>query len=91
MSNEPLFDVVAVNIETKKERHLDTNKTERNAEAILVGGLVGFFAHDEAGRILDFDHLTSQPLRVFLQPVHPSLPVAATAHVGNGLEEQSLW
>ena len=64
---------------------------ERNAEAILVGGLVGFFAHDEAGRILDFDHLTSQPLRVFLQPVHPSLPVAATAYVGNGLEEQSLW
>lgn len=35
MPNEPLFDVVAVNIETGKERHIDTNKTKRNAEAIV--------------------------------------------------------
>jgi hypothetical protein len=30
---------------------------------------VGFFADDEAGRVLDFDHLTGQPLRVFPLPV----------------------
>ena len=35
-ANEPLFDVVAVNIETYEERHIDTNKTERNAEAIIT-------------------------------------------------------
>jgi hypothetical protein len=35
MSKEPLFDVVAVNIKTNKERHIETNKTERNAEAIV--------------------------------------------------------
>ena len=35
-SNEPLFDVVAVNLETYAERHIDTNKTERIAEAIIT-------------------------------------------------------
>jgi hypothetical protein len=34
-TKEPIFDVVAVNLETGVERHLATGKTERNAEAIL--------------------------------------------------------
>lgn len=33
--SEPLFDVVAVNMQTGAERHIDTRKTERNAEAIV--------------------------------------------------------
>lgn len=32
---ENLFDVVAVNISTGKERIIERNKTERNAEAIV--------------------------------------------------------
>lgn len=35
MSEEPLFDVVAVNLKTGAERFLDQRKTERNAEAIV--------------------------------------------------------
>ncbi len=34
-TKETLFDVVAVNLETGVERHIDTGKTERNAEAIV--------------------------------------------------------
>lgn len=30
-----LFDVIAVNIATGHQRHIDTGKTERNAEAIV--------------------------------------------------------
>lgn len=33
--SEPLFDVVAVNLDTKAERVLATGKTEKNAEAII--------------------------------------------------------
>lgn len=35
-TKEPLFDVVAVNLKTGAERHIDTGKTERNAEAIVL-------------------------------------------------------
>lgn len=34
-TKEQLFDVVAVNLTTGAARHLDTGKTERNAEAIV--------------------------------------------------------
>ena len=34
-TKELLFDVVAVNLKTYAERHIDTAKTERNAEAIV--------------------------------------------------------
>ena len=33
---QPLFDVVARNLETGAERHIDTGKTERSAEAIIT-------------------------------------------------------
>lgn len=36
MSNEKLFDVVAVNIETGKERAIAENLTEANAEAVIA-------------------------------------------------------
>ena len=35
MSEQKLFNVVAVNIKTKQERIIAENKTERNAEAIV--------------------------------------------------------
>jgi len=35
MSTEPLFDVIARDLATGAERHIDTNKTERSAEAIV--------------------------------------------------------
>ena len=40
METKQMFDVVAVNIDTGKERLLAENKTERNADAIVKMAII---------------------------------------------------
>lgn len=75
-TEEPLFDVVAVNIKTGAERHLDTGKTERNADAIVSMAVMRrgvdeeFFKTVPAGTPLAADQTTRvlNELRAEIRP-----------------------